>query len=371
MGGSEKTKTEPAPDAADQGVHCPPDRRRYVLAAAVLGSSMAFIDGTAVTLALPAIQKELGASLSDMLWVTNAYTLFLAALILVGGAFGDLFGRRRIFVLGIAIFAAASLVCAVAPDPMTLIAARGLQGVGAALLTPLSLALLSAAYPKDKRGGAIGAWAAASALMTALGPPLGGWFAENMSWRWIFLINLPLAVAAIGLTLWRTPQTPPMKREAPIDWLGAVLAVAGLGATAYGLIGWAEAVGVSETGATDAAAHGGGVDWRLSLGAGLACLAAFVVAEFRARAPMAPPQLFLQSRCFTVVNLLTFFLYGALGGIFVFYPFYLIDGHGRGGDEVGLAFLGFAIPMALLSRWSGVLIDKVGARAPVQSLQPP
>jgi len=352
----------PAPTPPDpEGAACPPDRRIYVLAASVLGSSMAFIDGTAVTLALPAIQKELGASLGQMLWVSNAYTLFLAALILIGGAFGDIYGRRRIFVTGIAIFAAASLACALSPGPQMLIVARAAQGVGAALLTPLSLALLSAAYPKDKRGGAIGAWAAASAIMTALGPPLGGWLAEYATWRWIFLINLPIGALAIVLALARTPATPPRDPGMPVDWAGAALAVIGLGASAYGLIGWAEAMGVGEAGGRGASS---GL-WRAGLGLGGLALAGFVIAEMRARAPMAPPQLFVASRCFTVANVETFFLYAALGGVFVFYPFFLIEGHGRGGDEVGLAFLGFAVPMALVSRWSGALIDTMGARIPL------
>ncbi|MEM8987923.1 MAG: MFS transporter [Pseudomonadota bacterium] len=335
-------------EQADKAAPCPPAHRPYVLAASVMGSSMAFIDGTAVTLALGPIQEGFGASLGQMLWVVNAYTLFLAALILVGGAIGDVIGRRLVFVVGIAVFAAASLLCGVAPNPEMLIAARAAQGVGAALLTPISLALISIAYPKEERGKAIGTWAAASAIMTALGPPLGGWLAENFSWRWIFFINIPIGLAAIALTLWRTPESKADDASGQIDWLGAVLAMAGLGLFAYGLIAWAEGVG-------EAALWGG------AMAAGLAAMVAFVIVERRASAPMAPPDLF-QSRCFMVVNILTFTLYGALGGIFVFYPITLREAYGHGVDMTGLAFLGFAVPMGLMSRYSGKLIDTLGVR---------
>ncbi|MEM6850882.1 MAG: MFS transporter [Pseudomonadota bacterium] len=338
--------------------------RRFVLAASVLGSSMAFIDGTAITLALPAIQADLGATLGQMLWVSNAYTLFLAALILVGGAFGDILGRRGVFAVGVGLFALASMGCAMAPSPEFLIAARAIQGVGAALLTPLSLALVSSAFPKSMRGGAIGTWAAASALMTALGPPLGGWLAATISWRWIFFINLPLAAATIAIIYVFTPRTEPVGEDRSIDWIGAFFAVAGLGFFAYGLIAWAESIGVGEAGAV-AEGIGAALQWNVALGIGAAGLVAFLVTEFLVKSPMAPPELFLNSRCFTVVNASTFLLYGALGGVFLFYPFFLIEGHGRGSDEVGLSFIGFAIPMALLSRWAGALIDRVGARPPL------
>ncbi|MEO1309833.1 MAG: MFS transporter [Pseudomonadota bacterium] len=339
--------------------NCPERDRKFVLAASVLGSSMAFIDGTAVTLALQPIQEGLGAGLSDILWISNAYTLVLAAFILVGGSLGDLYGRRMIFLLGVALFAVASIFCGVAPTPETLIAGRAAQGLGAALLTPLSLALIAAAYPKAERGAAIGTWAAASAIMTAVGPPLGGFLAEAVSWRWIFFINAPIGLGAIVLTLWKTPRGQRSETPPAIDWAGACLAVFALGAVAWGLI---ELSAASGEGGEVREAHGASAIAWAAIGLGLAAGAAFVLQELRAKAPMAPPALF-SSRCFNVVNLLTFFLYGAFGGLFLFYPLVLKEAYGHGVDMTGRAFLGFAVTMGVLSRLSGRFIDRFGTRA--------
>lgn len=345
--------------AIQDSPNCPVGDRKYVLAASVLGSSMAFIDGTAVTLALQPIQENLGAGLSDILWISNAYTLVLAAFILVGGSMGDLFGRRGVFLSGVALFVIASMLCGLAPNPAALIAGRAAQGLGAALLAPISLTLIAAAYPKEERGKAIGAWAAASAIMTAVGPPLGGFLAEAVSWRWIFFINAPLGALAILLTLWKTPKQELAERPAAIDWRGAGLAVLSLGAIAWGLITLSA---VSGEGASAPMPGVGGRTFAwAAIGLGLAAGAAFLRQELRAPAPMAPPALFA-SRAFNVVNLLTFCLYGAFGGLFLFYPIVLKEAHGYGVDMTGRAFLGFAVTMGLLSRVSGGLIDRFGTR---------
>jgi len=350
--------SDPA-DPADPAPNCPEPDRKFVLAASVLGSSMAFIDGTAVTLALQPIQEGLGAGLSDILWISNAYTLVLAAFILVGGSLGDMFGRRLFFVVGVAVFAVSSILCGLAPSPAALIAGRALQGFGAALLTPLSLALIAAAYPKAERGKAIGLWAAASAIMTAIGPPLGGFLAEAVSWRWIFFINAPLGVLAILLTLWKTPANRPENPPRHIDLPGAALAIVALGASAYGLIALSAVSG--EGGAAGAPEAPQALAWA-AIAVGVVAGVLFVFQERRARAPMAPPQLF-RSRCFNVVNVLTFLLYGAFGGMFLFFPIVLKEAWGHGVDMTGRAFLGFAIMMGLFSRLSGGLIDRYGVRA--------
>jgi len=341
--------TDVAADSAKSPpVDCPASRRPFVVAASVLGSSMAFIDGTAVTLALEPMKADLGAGFGEILWIVNVYTLFLSALILVGGALGDIVGRRGAFSAGVALFTLASGACAAAPTPARLILARAVQGIGAALIAPLSLALISAAYPPETRGRAIGAWAAASALMTAVGPPLGGFLAENASWRYIFLINLPIGAAAVALSMFVTPPTPPAPRPAKIDFAGAGLAVLAMGLVAFGLISAAE--GAS-----------GPTVWGGALALGAAAFAGLVVAERRASAPMAPPDMF-RSRCFVGLNLVTFLVYGAFGGLFVFYPIVLKEAYGCGVDETGLAFLGFAVTMAAGSAVSGALVERWGVR---------
>ncbi len=215
--------------------NCPAGSRPWVLAATILGSSMAFIDGSVVSVALPAMQADLAAPVSEAQWIVNAYMLLLGALILIGGAAGDRFGRRRTFVIGVLVFTAASIACGFAPNAAWLIAARALQGIGAALLVPNSLAIISAAFPEAERGRAIGTWAGASALTTALGPVLGGWLTDEWSWRAIFFINVPVAAAAIAITLWQTPESHDRSAAPQVDWLGAALAVIGLGGVTYGL----------------------------------------------------------------------------------------------------------------------------------------
>ncbi len=322
--------------------------RRFVLAATVLASAMAFIDGTVVTIALPVIQTDFHATFPQMQWVVNAYTLMLGALILVAGALGDRVGRRRIFVIGIVIFAAASLVCALATNVGILIAGRAVQGIGGALLVPQSLAIIAAAFPREVRGRAIGFWAAASAITTSLGPPLGGFLIDTMSWRVAFLINLPLSAAALWLTFSHVPESRDDSASGPLDWTGSALVAASLGALTYGL------TTLSGEGASMAA-----VFPALVLAA--VGLFAFWRVERRAANPIMPGILF-RSRAFLVANILTLFLYGALSGVLFLLPFDLIERRGMPASAVGAVLLPFGLIIGLLSRVSGGLADRYGAR---------
>jgi MFS family permease len=325
--------------AASETPGCAARARPWVLAATILGSSMAFIDGSVVTVALPAIQADLTTSVAGAQWVANAYMLMLGALILVGGAAGDRFGRRRVFALGIAIFTAASVACGLAPNTAALIVARAVQGIGGALLIPGSLAIISAAFPADERGKAIGTWAGFSALTTAVGPVLGGWLVDTLSWRAIFFINVPIALLTLGLAFWHVPESRNASDDGTVDWRGALLAMLGLAGLVYGL-----------TAASD-------FDWMdpmvlgVLLGSGLA-LAIFVWYEARAPSPMMPLGLF-RSPVFSGANAITFLLYFALGGILFFLPFNLIRIQGYSATLAGAAFLPFTLIMGGLSRWSG------------------
>jgi len=327
---------------------CAPRSRPWVLAATILGSSMAFIDGSVVSVALPAMQADLAAPVSEAQWIVNAYMLLLGALILIGGAVGDQVGRRRIFVIGVLVFTAASIVCGLAPTASSLIGARALQGAGAALLVPSSLAIISAAFPERERGRAIGTWAGASALTTALGPVLGGWLTDTWSWRAIFFINVPIAALALVLTLWHMPESHDRDAGRGIDWIGAALAVAGLGALTYGL-----------TLATENDWHAPKVI--VAVVAGAAVLTAFVWYESRSRTPMMPLQLFRDAD-FSGANAITLLLYFALGGAFFFVPFNLIRIQGYPAVLAGAAFLPMSLIMGTLSRWSGGLIERYGPR---------
>lgn len=329
---------------------CGPGVRRWVLFAAILGSSMAFIDSTVVNVALPSLQASLNASVVDVQWVVEAYALLLGALILVGGSLGDLLGRRKVFVAGVVVFALASLACGLAANIGQLIIARAIQGMGAAFLTPGSLALIGASFTGEERGRAIGLWSGFTAVTTGLGPVFGGWLIQHASWRWAFLLNLPLAAVVIVICLWQVPESrrPGVDR---VDWAGALLATLGLAGIVFGMIesstrGWNHPQVYS------------------SLIFGVLALALFFVAEGRSASPMVPLDLF-KARTFSGANLLTFFLYAALGIFFFLLPLDLIQVQGYSPAEAGAAGLPFIVLMSLLSRWSGGLVARYGARLPL------
>jgi EmrB/QacA subfamily drug resistance transporter len=324
---------------------------RWVLAATILASSMAFIDGTVVNVALPFLQTNLNATAIGIQWVVEAYSLFLSALLLVGGSLGDRYGRRWIFNIGVVVFALASAACGLAANIEQLIAARAVQGVGGALLVPGSLALISASFGEEERGRAIGTWSGFSAMTTAIGPVLGGWLVEHVSWRAVFFLNLPLALAVVLISVWRVPESREEGEHGPLDWIGATLATVGLGALVYGLIE-SPRLGFS--------------NWLVivTLAGGALCLVLFVVNEARAKDPMVPLRLF-RSNDFAGANVLTLLLYAALSGTFFFFALNLIQVQGYSATAAGAALLPFVVIMFSLSRWSGGLINRFGARLPL------
>jgi EmrB/QacA subfamily drug resistance transporter len=311
---------------------------------------MAFIDGTVVNVALPALQKDLGATVGGVQWVIESYSLLLAALLLVGGSMGDRYGRRRIFVIGVVIFAVASAGCGFASGIETLIAARAVQGIGAALLVPGSLAIISSSFSEEDRGRAIGTWSGFSAITAAIGPVLGGWLVETVSWRAVFFINIPVAILVIIISLRHVPESS-NTGKGRLDSLGAILATLGLGALVYGLIEWSS--------------HGFAHPAVLAaLVSAIVLLALFIFVEARGENPMLPLALF-RSRNFTGANLLTFLLYGALGGTLFFLPLNLIQVQRYSPTAAGAALLPLILIIFLLSRWSGALVQKYGGRIPL------
>lgn len=321
-----------------------------MLIAAILASSMAFIDGSVLSIAIPALRADLGATLADAQWVSNGYLLFLGALLLLGGAAGDRFGLRLVFGLGIGLFVTASLVCAGAPHTAVLIVARAVQGIGAAMMIPGSLAIIAKAYPRAERGRAIGTWAAASSLTTIMGPVLGGLILTvfgDWSWRLIFAINLPLGGVALALLILRVPADRPGDRRR-LDLVGAVLASLGLMLFAFGLTG-------TGSQAVPALSH-----ILTYCGAGAIMLAVFVWWESRAHDPMLPLRLFA-IRQFSGANALTFTLYFALTGVTFYLPMTLIAGWGASAAEASMVMLPFAVALSLLSRLTGQWADKYGA----------
>lgn len=323
----------------------------WILAATILGSSMAFIDGTVVNVALPALQNNLNATVVDVQWVIESYALFLASLLLVGGALGDHFGRRIVFIIGVALFTLASVWCGLAPKVSQLIIARAVQGVGGALLVPGSLAIISASFDEERRGQAIGTWSGFTAITTAFGPVLGGWLIEHVSWRTVFFINLPLALAVILISVRHVPESRAGEGKQGLDWPGALLATLGLGGIVYGLI---------------ESSRLGFKHWSVLTGltGGSIFFLTFLLVEARRQNAMLPLALF-RSKNFSGANLLTLLLYTALSGVFFFLPLNLIQVQNYSATAAGAATLPFVLIMFTLSRWSGGLVKLYGAKLPL------
>ena len=324
---------------------------RWVLAAAILGSSISFIDGTVVNVALPVLQRDISASVGQTQWVVEAYALMLSALILVGGSLGDRFGRKKIFSLGVLLFGVASALCGAAQNADQLIISRGGQGIGAAMLVPGSLALISANFKKQRRGRAIGTWSGLTAIAAGIGPVLGGWLVENFSWRWVFFINIPLVAAVLLITWIRVPESRDDEDMGRIDWAGAVLATVGLGGVVFALIE------SNSRGKSDLLVVA-------SFIIGLAALIAFVIVEARIKNPMMPLKLFA-SPAFAGANLLTLLLYAGLGGLMFFLPFVLIQVQGYTPTAAGASLVPFVVTMFVLGRWAGGLVDSYGSKLPL------
>jgi len=324
---------------------------RWVLLAAVLGSGLASIDATVVNVALPAIGEDLGADFADLQWTVTGYTLTLASFILLGGALGDRYGRRRVFVVGVVWFAVASLLCGLAPNAQALIACRALQGVGGALLTPGSLAMISSSFAAVDRARAIGAWSGLSGVATAAGPFVGGYLVQVASWRWVFLINVPLAVWVVVLAQRHVPETRDPDATGRVDAAGALLGAVGLGGLTYALI--------------EAPVRGArSVEVVAAAVAGVVCLGAFLVVERRGTAPMLPLALF-SSRVFSAVNAVTFVVYGAFGGVFFLLVVALQTVAGFSPVAAGTALIPVTVVMLLLSSRAGAWAQVTGPRLPL------
>ena len=326
---------------------CSQSRYRAIMTAAILGSSIAFIDGSIVSVALPSIREGLDASLAEMQWVVNGYALMLAAFILPAGSAGDVFGRKRVFLIGVAIYTAASLWCGLARSGPELIAARIAEGLGGAFMIPASLALITVNVPKARRGAAIGLWAAAGAASTAIGPILGGTLIDGFGWRPALLLTVPFGILTFFIARTGVPES--RAENAHMDWTGGLLACLGLGGIAYGLTMAAEGVSALVLGLC---------------AAGVAVLAGFIWQQRGASEPMMPLGLF-RSRPFSGANALTFLLYAGLTGALFLMPMTLIDAHGYSATRAGLAMLPFTILVGLLSRFAGGFADRAGARLPL------
>jgi EmrB/QacA subfamily drug resistance transporter len=322
-------------------------RERWILAATIIASTMTFSDMTIVNVALPILQHELGASFAQVQWVVESYTLVLSALILVGGAGGDLFGRRRVFSIGMAIFALASAACGLAPTAGVLVAARAVQGLGAALMMPGSLAIVSASFPRERQGEAIGIWSATTGISMTIAPAFGGWLIDTFSWHAAFLINLPLAAISFAITQWKVPESR-SDRARRLDLVGMLLATVGLGALTYGLIA------AGEHGLGSAHAFG-------PMLLGVAALALFVLQEKHTRDPMVPLGFFRIPR-FAVIQAFTFTLWAALQGTTFFVPFRLMQVQGFKPTEAGVALLPLVVTASILSRYFGRMTDRVQPR---------
>jgi EmrB/QacA subfamily drug resistance transporter len=326
------------------------DHPRLVIASTILASTLAFIDGSVVNVGLPAIGASLQADISDLQWIVNAYLLPLSALLLLGGAAGDRYGRRRLLIAGVALFGLASLACALAPNLTSLFIARFVQGVSAAMLMPNSLAILGQSFSGEAKGRAIGIWAAVGAAAGAAGPVLGGWLIDIGSWRLVFLINLPLAAAAIALTYLFVEADQDAGSD-PLDWVGGLLATAGLGVTTWAL--------------TQGSAHGWSLIASVMLCVGILLLALFVLFEHHCGDKAMMPLALFGSPSFVGLTLLTFLLYGALGGLFVVVPYVLITAGGYSATSAGAALLPLPLVIAVASPAAGAFSAKIGPRIPL------
>jgi EmrB/QacA subfamily drug resistance transporter len=338
---------QPCPQSL--GREIAPQHRQMVLGACVLASSMAFIDASALTVALPKLRAYFAADLGSVQWVLNGYVLALASLTLIGGALADYYGKARMLAVGCAGFGVSSIACALSPSVGWLIAFRVVQGVSAAVVTPSSLALIGATYPKEERNRAIGVWAAASALTTAGGPVLGGWLTESFGWQWVFAINPPLALIAVALLIIYAPADQHAARQ--FDFAGAAILAAALGALAGTL---------SQIGSDKAGAAGGAMTAFAAL-FGIAAFAAYVLWERATSHPMTPPRL-MSNRPFVALNVATLLIYAGLSIMFFLLSFDLIDRRKLTPIDAGLVFLPFTLAMGLLSQPFGALADKIGAR---------
>jgi EmrB/QacA subfamily drug resistance transporter len=333
-------------DSVSKSVRMGTATGRAVIAAAALGTGMAFLDGTVVNVALRTIGEDLDASLAELQWITNGYLLSLASLILLGGSLGDRFGRRRVFVIGTVWFAAASLLCGFAPNPEVLIAARVLQGVGGALLTPGSLAMIQGAFAKEDRAPAIGAWTGMASVAGALGPFVGGGLVQYADWRWIFFINAPLAAVTVLIALRWVPETRDPNASTHFDLRGAVLAASALGGTTYALIEW-----------------GGTAAW-VAVVVGVLAAVGFIVAEHREAMPMLALGIF-RDLTFSSANVMTLLVYGALGAISFFVTIELQTVSGYGALAAGAAFVPMTAIMLTLASYAGRLGMRIGPRIPM------
>ena len=340
----------PSQNASQAGTTSAPANAGWILTATMLASSLAFIDGSVTNVALPSIGRDLHGGAASIQWVINAYLLPLSALLLIGGAAGDHFGRRRVLILGTALFAVASSLCAVASDLTLLLAARAFQGIGAAMLMPNSLGILGSAFSGESRGRAVGTWASAGAIASAVGPPLGGWLVGAAGWRSIFLINVPVAVVAIFVA-WKFVEESAEGKQ-PLDVPGALLATLALGALTWSLTLWSSH-------------HMGSPQTWAGLLAGIVLLGLFVWVEHRRRADAMMPLAMFASRPFVGLTLLTFLLYGALGGLLVLLPYLLIVGGDYSPLQAGLAFLPFSVVIGVASRLMGRTTERIGPRWPL------
>ena len=322
----------------------------WTLVSTILASSMVFIDFTALNVALPAIQNDLNISGKSLLWIINAYSIFLSSLLLVGGSLGDIFGRKKIFIIGIILFSASSFMCGFSSGKLMLIISRASQGIGGALMVPESLAIISAVIPSERRGKAFGTWSTFSALTTIIGPVIGGWLAGLGLWRIIFFINIPIAFITVLILMFRVPESRDESAN-HLDLTGALLATIGLGGITYGFLE-----------ASDSGFNNFRIEAALTIG--IFSLIAFIIVEKRSKHPMMPLNLF-RSKTFSGVNTLTLFMYAALNAALFFFPLNLIQVQGYPEEAAGLAILPFAILISGISRFSGKFSDKFGARKPL------